>query len=186
MAIKENIDAIKQGLSTEEQFLEGMIKGERFFKKYKWPLIISGALLVVGFASYAVLGIMEENRMIKANEAYIVLMENPNDQNALKALQESKTPLHATFLANQALQNNDKEALEAVLASDADALLKDLASYQLTGQNSGLLSNLASLQEGYLKLQEGDIDGANSAFSKIELTSPLQNIVKNLQHYQGK
>lgn len=186
MAIKENIDAIKQGLSTEEQFLEGMIKGERIFKKYKWPLIISGGALIVGFVGYALFTTIAQKRTIEANEAYLELIKNPNDATALKALKDSKTPLYATFLASQALESNDKEALEAVLASDADALLKDLASYQLTGKNDGILSNLAALQEGYLKLEAGDIDGANSAFSRIELTSPLQNIVKNLQHYQGK
>ena len=186
MAIKENIDAIKQGLSTEEQFLEGMIKGERIYKKYKWPLIIGAAVLVVGFVGYALMSTMKEKRITQANVAYLALVKNPNDEAALKTLKEASTPLYSTYLASQALDSNDKAALEAVLASDTDALLKDLASYQLTGKNSGILSNLAALQEGYLKLEEGDVDGANSAFGKIELTSPLQNIVKNLQHYQGK
>lgn len=186
MAIKENIDAIKQGLSTEEQFLEGMIKGERIFKKYKWPLIIGGTVLVIGFVGYVIMTTMQEKNIAEANVAYATLMKNPNDQAALQALKDSKTPLYATFLANQGLESNDKEALEAILASDADVLLKDLASYQLTGQNDGLLSNLAALQEGYLRLEAGDADGAKIAFNKIELTSPLQNIVKNLQHYQGK
>lgn len=185
MAIKENIDAIKQGLSTEEQFLEGMIRSERVFKKYKWPLIAGGALLVVGFAGYALVTAMQEKRVADANAAYVKLVKNPSDEASLKALKDAKTPLYATFLAKQAFETNDKAALEAVLASDADVLLKDLASYQLNGQNDGLLSNLAALQEGYLKLQAGDAEGAKSAFSKIELTSPLQNIVKNLQHYQG-
>jgi len=186
VAIKENINAIKQELSTEEQFLESMIKGERFFKKYKWPLAIGASVLIIALIGYTVFNSLEQKRIADANKAYQTLLQNPNDKDALKALKDAKTPLYATFLTKKALESNDKEALEAVLASDADRLLKDLASYQLTGKNDGLLSNLSALQEGYLKLEAGDIDGANAAFSKIELTSPLQNIVKNLQHYQGK
>ena len=35
MAIKDDIDSIKEELNTQEQFLENIIKSERFLKKYK-------------------------------------------------------------------------------------------------------------------------------------------------------
>ncbi|WNY98242.1 hypothetical protein SUSP_000660 [Sulfurospirillum sp. 'SP'] len=35
MGLKENIKAVKEEISTEEQFLEGMIKSERFFNRNK-------------------------------------------------------------------------------------------------------------------------------------------------------
>ena len=35
MSIKENVDYIKEELSSQEKFLENFVKGERFYKKYK-------------------------------------------------------------------------------------------------------------------------------------------------------
>ncbi len=35
MSLKENMDFVKEELNSEEKFLEGFVKLERFFKKYK-------------------------------------------------------------------------------------------------------------------------------------------------------
>ena len=50
MAIKDDIDSIKEELNTQEQFLENIIKSERFFKKYKKIIIGALALGVIGAA----------------------------------------------------------------------------------------------------------------------------------------
>ncbi|NLC28349.1 MAG: hypothetical protein GX780_06205 [Campylobacteraceae bacterium] len=187
MALKDNINAIRQGISTEEQFLESMIKGERFFKKYKWLIFAVIAIAVIGFAGYAINEALKSQQKEKANIAYAKLIKNPEDKTALEALEGSNTKLYSTYLAAIAFEKNDVESLEALLVSDADILIKDLASYELSKQSDdGLLSNLIFLQDGYTKLKDGDSEGARALFSKIAPGSPLQNIVQNLEHYEGK
>ena len=46
MSIKENVDYVKTGLSSEEKFLESFVKGERFFKKYK-TLIFAFVIIII-------------------------------------------------------------------------------------------------------------------------------------------
>ena len=56
MAIKDDIDSIKEELNTQEQFLENIIKSERFFKKYKKIIIGAVVLGIVGAAGYYING----------------------------------------------------------------------------------------------------------------------------------
>ena len=60
MAIKDDIDSIKEELNTQEQFLENIIKSERFFKKYKKIIIAVAVLGVVGTAGYYINGVLKE------------------------------------------------------------------------------------------------------------------------------
>jgi hypothetical protein len=41
------------------------------------------------------------------------------------------------------------------------------------------------LQEGYELLKEKKIEEARLKFAQIEANSPLKQIAKNLEHYQG-
>ena len=60
MAIKDDIDSIKEELNTQEQFLENIIKSERFFKKYKKIIIAIAVLGVVSTAGYYINGVLKE------------------------------------------------------------------------------------------------------------------------------
>ncbi|MBE0494930.1 MAG: hypothetical protein IBX45_00825 [Campylobacterales bacterium] len=186
MALKENLNAIKQGLSTEEQFLEGMIKSERFFKKYKWTLVSGVVIVALLGVGYAITDTLKTKHLRTANQAYRAVLANPDDAVALKTLKESSSVLYGTHAAQVALNANEQEALEAILVLDVDVLLRDLASYQLNGTSEGLLSNLGALQRGYLLLKEGKTEAAKVEFAAISLSSPLQNVVKNLEHFQGE
>ena len=60
MAIKDDIDSIKEELNTQEQFLENIIKSERFFKKYKKIIIAVAVLGVVSTAGYYINGVLKK------------------------------------------------------------------------------------------------------------------------------
>lgn len=185
MALKEDIDAIKQEIGAEEQFLESMIKSERVVKKYKYPLIALAVLVVLVVTGYQVTTMLKEKRIKDSNIAYENLLKNPKNANALKELKDSSPVLYQTYLFMQASKNGDKEELKKVASSNADSLLKDLAKFQLDGTDPTLLKNFSALLSGYKLLQAGKITEAKEAFSKIPLTSPLQEIVKKLNHFQG-
>ena len=103
MALKENLNAIKQGLSTEEQFLEGMIKSERFFKKYKWTLVSGVVIVALLGVGYAITDTLKTKHLRTANEAYRAVLANPDDAVALKTLKESSSVLYGTHAAQVAL-----------------------------------------------------------------------------------
>ncbi|WP_024953926.1 hypothetical protein [Sulfurospirillum arcachonense] len=192
MALKDNLDAVKKEIGTEEQFLEGIIKSERFFKRYKKYIISAVIVLVVSGSAYAVLNVINENRLQSSNEAYSKLLLNPKDTNAEKTLKEKNERLYNFYRFQKALSQNNAAVLKELAAYKTDPLISDLASYQLASEEnkvaakSELLQGFIFLEEGYKLLQSDKIKEAKLKFAQIDLNSPLKNIANNLEHYQGK
>jgi predicted negative regulator of RcsB-dependent stress response len=194
LGLKENIKAVQEEISTEEQFLEGMIKGERFFKRNK-KFIISGLVLIaLGAATYAVNDLLTQQRLKASNEAYQTLLKDANNQNALATLKQKNPKLYTMFLFEQALAKNDLEALKSVAsAKENNPILADIAGYQLSqletnstiGANSELLKDMVLLQEGYRLLLENKVEEARLKLAQVDMNSPLKQVAKNLEHYQG-
>ena len=67
MSIKENVDYIKSELSSEEKLLEGFVKSERFFKKYKNLLIALVVAIVLGSIFYVVKKSFDESNKYESN-----------------------------------------------------------------------------------------------------------------------
>ena len=90
-----------------------------------------------------------------------------------------------------ALAKGDIEALTQVSLSKDNPILADLATYQLSQLDANkapkgeLLSGMVLLQEGYELLKEKKVEEARLKFAQIETNSPLKQIAKNLEHYQG-
>ncbi len=190
MALKENIDAVKKEIGTEEQFLEGIIKSERFFKKYKKYIISVAVLAVITGSTYATMNVLKENRLQSSNEAYSKLIVNPNDTASKMILKDSNERLYNFYRFQIALEKNDVAVLEELAEYKKDPVISDLAAYQLSGlQNtsstSELLTGFIALQDGYKLLKEDKVKEAKLKFAQIDLNSPLKNISNNLEHYQG-
>jgi hypothetical protein len=191
LALKDNIDAVKKEIGTEEQFLEGIIKSERFFKRYKKYIIAASAILIVTGGVYTTMKVMKDNRLESSNLAYNKLLKDSNDTVSLNILKESNERLYNFYRFQVALEKNDKEVLKELAAYTQDPVISDLAGYQLAGiekstTNSVLLKGFVALQDGYKLLQADKINEAKMKFAQIDLNSPLKNIAKNLEHYQGK
>lgn len=191
MALKENIEAIKQEIGTEEQFLEGIIKSERFFKKYKKRIISVAVVAVLVGGAYATINILNENRLQASNEAYNKLLKDPSDNVAKTVLKEKNERLYNFYRFQQALESNDIAVLKELAQYKEDPIISDLASYQLSSNEgksatkSELLSGFIALQEGYELLKKDKINEAKLKFAQIDLNSPLKNVSNNLEHYQG-
>jgi flagellar basal body-associated protein FliL len=191
LSLKENIEAVKKEIGTEEQFLEGIIKSERFFKKYKKSIIITSIVAVLAGSTYATLNVLKENRLESSNEAYNKLIKNPNDSESLTVLKDKNERLYNFYRFQKALENNDVKVLKELSEYKQDPIISDLASYQLDGlegksdSKSELLSGFIALQEGYKLLKADKVEEAKLKFAQIQLNSPLKNISNNLEHYQG-
>ena len=185
MAIKEDLTEIKKEIDAQEQFLESMIKGERFFKKYKTLLIVVCAAAIVATVGFYTSKILNDNRVEEANLAYSKLILNPNDANALSVLKEKEPSMYALFSLGQMLDKNDTKGISELANLQVNPLVKDIILSQTSNANSEILKEYNALLKGFELLKENKIKEANDEFNKIALDSQLQTLVKNLKHYQG-
>ncbi|MBP9565708.1 MAG: hypothetical protein KBE02_00310 [Sulfurospirillum sp.] len=191
MGLKENIQVVKKEISTEEQFLEGMIKSERFFKRNKKYIFSAVALIVLGVSGYTIDTLMTEQRLKASNEAYTMLLKDANNISAQETLKQKNPKLYMMFLFETALLKGDVEALKEVALSKENPIVADVAAYQLSQLDLNstlkgeLMSGMVLLQEGYALLKEKKVDEARLKFAQIDANSPLKQIAKNLEHYQG-
>ncbi len=191
MALKDNIEAVKKEIGTEEQFLEGIIKSERFFKRHKKSLIAVVAVVLLAGGGYAIADAAKESRLKASNEAYTKLMQEPSDDAAKAVLKDKSERLYNFYRFQKALESDDVTVLKELSQYKKDPLISDLATYQLSGlegktaPSSELMSGFVALQEGYELLKKDKIKEAKLKFSQIALNSPLKNVSKNLEHYQG-
>ena len=185
MAIKEDLTQINQEIGAQEQFLESMIKGERFFRKYKKFMTIAIIVAVIAIIGFYSNKIINDNRIEDANLAYSKLILNPNDANALSILKEKEPNLYALFSLQQKLDKNETNGISELANLKVNPIVKDIILSQNGNANNQILSEYSTLLKGFELLKQNKIKEANDEFNKISLDSQLQTLVKNLKHYQG-
>lgn len=197
LGAKENIEYIKQELSSEEKFLESVIKAEKFYKKHKKLIIGLLAAVVIGGIGYGAYEMKVEHDLVVSNKAYQRALQNPDDKEALALLKEKNPKLYHLFLYQQAVKKRDKAALQQIAAS-SDSVLADLAKYHLAAlqkkierldvyalNSEALLRELALLDESYLLMEQKDVAKARDKLAKIE-KSPATAYALLLAHYGVK
>lgn len=186
LALRDDIKGIKQELGSEEQFLENIIRSERFVKKYKKPLLSLAVLLIFAAIGYYGYKFVDDRNHQKANIAYAKLISNPNDLGAQDELKSLDKNLFALFEFKKAVDGNDTKKLqELATLNDIDPILSSIIRYK-AGEGSGeILATYSYLMKGYELLKEDKIEAANAEFAKIPINSPLNQIVQNLKHYNG-
>ncbi len=197
MSLKDNVNAIKEELTAEEQFLESVIKAEGFWKKYKTIIITLVSLIVIAVVANLIMNTIEENRLLDANEAYVKVLEDPSDSTSLATLKDSNPSLYELFIFQNAMKKNSVEELNNISTQIKAPVLKDLLSYQKGAlekkdldtysiKSSSILKNMALLERGYLLLEDGKIKEASSPLMSIPENSQLRSVADALIHYSVK
>lgn len=192
LSLKENLKSIKEEIGAEEQFLESIIKGERFYKKYKRYIFVGTILIAAIAVGYAASNVIKNRNLKISNLAYEQLLKSPNDTEALNTLKDKNPSLYSVFLFQDALKKNNTEALQKLSEKKDNQFLSDLANYELAQTKdlkdvkSELLNGFVLLEEGFDLLKQGKQTEAQLKFAQIDPNSPLADIVKNLEHYQVK
>jgi hypothetical protein len=192
LSLKENVNAIKEELSAEEQFLESVIKAEGFWKKYKKIIIALGVVIVVGALVKVGMDYMHQSNIEASNKAYNLLLKDSQNSEALATLKAKNPKLYELFLFKGAIERADVAALQKVTSDIKDPILSDLLNYQRASlekkssdMHTKIVKDFALLEEAYLLLQANKLKEADAKLSQIPVTSPLRNIVANLKHYMG-
>ncbi|EAT99848.1 hypothetical protein [Campylobacter curvus] len=185
MAIKEDLNEIKKEIGAQEQFLESVIKGERFFNKNKKLLIVLLVIVVIALIALYANKIIDNRKVVAANEAYSKLIMDANDTKAAKILKQNEPSVYALYELKAALEKGDIKAAKELANLPVDPLVKQIILSQTTDQSTQILASYDALLQGFEYLKQNKISEANAEFAKIPLDSQLMTLVKNLQHYQG-
>lgn len=189
MGLKDNLKAVKNELNTEEQFIENFIKGERFIRKYKFYISAVVIILVAWFAGNFIISKINDYKTKEANEIYANLIQDPSNKNLLEQLKNKNTNLYAIFLLKENINDFNNTTLQNELKqiynnAQTNTLLKNIVALSL-GDKSIFLKNYDKLLEAYKLLEQNKIEEANVLLSQIKENSSLNQIAKNLKHYQG-
>ncbi len=195
MSMKENISYIKEEIGQEERMLEGMIRLEGWFRKYKRAVFaLLSAILVfwIGAAGY---DYYRESRAQKAYAIYEQLLQNPDNAELLEKLKQSGSGLYELFIFQEASQKGDEAALATLLDSQNE-IIASLAQYQLaslhknpeelaqyTQKDRPLFGDLARISRAYLLMNEGRIAEAKEVLAIIPDTSSIKTIAGFLGHF---
>ena len=198
MSLKEDLEMVKDELSSEEKFFEKAVVTEKFVKKYKKAIIGSVVAVVVIVAGDIAYELNKQRTLASANEALMTLQKDPKNTAALSRLESLSPALHDVWLYSQAVVAQDVKTLEKLQTSKA-MLLDDLATYEVA-QNTqdvaklesyaqtqnAIYRDLAQVEAALVYIQKGELTKAHSKLSMISVDSPLANVAKALMHYGVK
>jgi hypothetical protein len=198
VSLKENLQGVREELSSEEKFFESAVKTERFVKRYKNPLImtvIGIILLVAGMALY------EANKSAKldeANTAFLTLQSNPSDSQAAAQLQQLAPKLYDAWRFSQAMSSKDVKTLRELAASKTP-VVSDLAAYEAAvagadikalekyaADEQSIYRDLALFESAVILMEKNQIDAAHQKLRAISQNSPVYEPAQTLLHYGVK
>jgi len=187
LSVTKNVKQNKMQLTSEEKLMASFIKYEQLFKKYRYHLLIL-LLIIAAYLSYSVIhSNLKQSSLKKANEAFLILQQDPNNQEALEKLAKNNEKLYQLFIINQKLNASQLDGLKNYFASSEIA---DIVSYHNHLQNNtlseydGLYSDLAKLIRGYQLLRSGEINQARTILKSIPKDSNLYANASMLLHYK--
>lgn len=198
MSLKENMEALKEELSSEEKFFESAIRTERFVKRYQKPLMaaVAASLLAVGgaigYQAYTT------SKIESSNAALNLLLANPADTKAEQTLKNDNPKLYDLWKLSRGISQNDVSILEGLKKSQAFGVA-DIASYEsaaikgdakalenYTKQQGALYKDLALLETAVGEINKGNTKAANEKIALIGENSPLYQVAQSLSHYGVK
>jgi hypothetical protein len=186
MDLKNSINEVKQELSSDEKLLEQAFHLERFFKKYKKPLIALTLILILAFVGYKVNNYLVYSKLEKANSALLALEKDPKNTDALNSLKANNPKLYALYKYSVAANSANKEELSKI--NKDTKFLEDVINYHISvvdknPKNSIYYKNLALIQKAYLLIKNNKTKEAKNILIQIPKNSAVAPIARLLEHY---
>ncbi|TLD87830.1 tetratricopeptide repeat protein [Helicobacter sp. MIT 05-5294] len=186
MSLKQNVDFIKEEMSNDEKMLEGLIRFEGWFKRYKIPLIALAVGIVLLSLGYMGNNYYQEKKQQEISALYTESLKG--DEEAIALLKDSKSRLYDLYLFQNALKGNNLEELKA-LESSKDPVIAQFAKAQnaslnhdLSTLDSQVSGDFGYLQAAFLEIQAGKIQEAKVILSKIQNDSSVRDFANALEH----
>lgn len=198
MSLKENMEALKEELSSEEKFFESAIRTERFIKRYQKPLIAAVAALLLAAGGAIAYQTYTDAKIESSNTAFNALLINPADSEAEQKLKNDNPELYDVWRLSRGIANNDKTVLDSLKDSKAFGVA-DIASYEsaamkgdipaldgYTKKQGALYKDLAIIEVAVHAIEQGNIELAHQKIALIAEDSPLFQTGQALSHFGVK
>jgi hypothetical protein len=198
LSLKNDIEMVKEELTSEEKFFEKAVVTERFVKKYK-NVMIGGVIAITLFVAGSIVSnITKQNTIDNANLTLAELQLNASNPAKLARLTSLSPALSDLWQYSQAIVNKDMGSLQK-LAKSKTILVGDLASYEVaqnsndlakleaySAKDDAIYADLARMQSAVILMNEKKIDEAHKILEMINLNSPLAQVASALMHYGVK
>ena len=188
MSIKDDVNYIKNELSSEEKFLESFVKTDRFFKKYKKLIFGLIILAIVGSVVFLVKTKLDEKNLYEANIALSNFLENGN-QNSLDELKEKNRDLYEIALyldAKNEFKNADinLKYLKELLDFQVALLNSNQSELDLVSKKADfLLKDYAIFNQALILVNNQKYAEAREILGKISQDSRAFELATLLKHY---
>ncbi|STO99317.1 hypothetical protein [Helicobacter canadensis] len=186
MSLKQNVDYIKEEINNDEKMLEGLIRFEGWFKRYKIPLVIIVAFLVILGVGYNINQYYQEQ--LKEKNASLYQKALLGDEVAIADLKDSKSLLYDLYLYQKALKENNATILKE-LESSKDPMIAKLSKQQNMSLNQDLKelnskdsNEVGYLEAAFLEIKKGNTKEAKAILAKIPSDSAIKEIANSLEH----
>ena len=189
MSSKENVEFVKEELNSEEKFLEGFVKIERFYKKNKVIVIGVVAVVVLAIGGITYTNYANTANKKESNIAFNKFLKDNNDKASLETLQNTNIQLFE--VAKYLKAKNENKDVEVNIT-----FLKDLAQYtkalksenieelsSLSQQNDFLLKEFALFNKALILANNAEYVDARETLKLISKTSRVKDLVVLLNHY---
>ena len=184
MSLKENVDYIKEEISTQESFIENFFKLEKLYKKYKKVIISLSIICVVAVVGTLVSNYVSEQNRLAANNIFNICLENPDDKVSLADLKSKDENLYKLALYVNNKTANDTEFFKELSAYSSAMESEDLnALDKVTQSQKFLLKDFALFNKALIQAQKANYKEAKETLKLIPLTSNVSSLVKMLEHY---
>ncbi|MEA3384368.1 MAG: hypothetical protein U9Q20_06840 [Campylobacterota bacterium] len=184
MSLKENVDYIKEEISTQESFIENFFKLEKFYKKYKIAIISTVAIVLVSFGGIQISSYLEEQNKIAANEAFNICLEEPNNKTALETLKSKDENLYDIVMYINNKKENNLEYFKELSSYSKAIENNDIAKIEKAIQSQKfLLKDFAIFNKALILAQNSKYKEAKETLALIPITSDVASLVKMLNHY---
>ncbi len=185
MSLKENVNYIKEEITTQESFIENFFKLEKFYKKFKILIISSVVVIIVSVIGFQSFGYIQEQNRLEANELFNSCIVDSSDTKSFELLKSKNVELYnlAMYVVNKK-SNIDKEFINELVAYSDAMKNKDLKQLDSSIQNQNfLLKDFAIFNKALIQVQNGQNKEAKETIKLIPITSSVTSLVKMLEHY---
>jgi hypothetical protein len=189
MSLKDNVNYVKQELNSQEKFLEGFVKSERFWKKHKKMIITLLAIVVIGLLGYAIKVYLDSSNKQASNIAFNQFLNNYDDTQALNTLKDTSLRLYYVALYLKSKEQNINEPINDRYLGHLHAYTKAIESQDiaqldaLITQTNFLLKEFALFNKALILAQNKEYEEARQTLKVIKQDSQVTQLASLLNHY---
>lgn len=185
MSLKENVDYIKEEISTEETFLEKFLQLEKFYKKYKKAIFGVVAVSFLSFVGVTISNYIKEQNLIQDNIMFNKVLSNSKDNVSLEYLKQNNQKLYKLAI----YMNNKDSSTDLEFLKDLRIYTKAIKENNIDKISSVilhqdfLLKDFAIFNKALIQAENKQYKEAKETLSAISITSNIRELVNMLNHF---